>query len=241
VPAGRYTPSRSCSKVHPPLPASPPDRGERDDTGPYPDGGQHWSRPGPNPPTTDTGPWLALSARVRPRGQGHPREIRYRRGRGSPSGFYEDSYDLPLLRRVLLDPLGPGGNRRVRTAARDVATDAELDPPVLEVAAGGVLLLDGIFLHRPQLRDVWDLSVWVEAPFEVTYARMAVRDGCPPDPDDPRNARYRLGQQLYLDACDPAARADLVLENADPANPVLTRAGGQGRSTARMPIAGSGS
>jgi len=171
----------------------------------------------------------------------HPREIRYRRGRGSPSGFYEDSYDLPLLRRVLLDPLGPGGNRRVRTAARDVATDAELDPPVLEVAAGGVLLFDGIFLHRPQLRDVWDLSVWVEAPFEVTYARMAVRDGCPPDPDDPRNARYRLGQQLYLDACDPAARADLVLENADPANPVLTRAGGQGRSTARMPIAGSGS
>src|SRR5262245_47953937 len=36
----------------------------------------------------------------------NPRELRYRRGRTSPEGFYFDSYDYPALRRYLLDPLG---------------------------------------------------------------------------------------------------------------------------------------
>ncbi|MGI9028926.1 MAG: hypothetical protein ACR2HP_02920 [Ilumatobacteraceae bacterium] len=24
-------------------------------------------------------------------------------------------------------------------------------------------MVDGLFLHRPELRDAWDLSIWVEA------------------------------------------------------------------------------
>jgi uridine kinase len=43
----------------------------------------------------------------------HPRGVRYRRGRHSPAGFYLDSYDLSAMRRRLLDPLRPGGDRRV--------------------------------------------------------------------------------------------------------------------------------
>ena len=66
-----------------------------------------------------------------------------------------------------------------------------------------------------------------------TFARMAVRDGCPADPDHPANARYRDGQLLYLTETDPAARADLVVDNADPENPVVRRAGrGRGRMKA---------
>src|SRR5262245_37708681 len=38
----------------------------------------------------------------------NPRELRYRRGRTSPEGFYFDSYDYTALQRHLLDPLGPG-------------------------------------------------------------------------------------------------------------------------------------
>jgi uridine kinase len=33
--------------------------------------------------------------------------------------------------------------------------------------------------------------------------------------------RYAAGQRLYVDEVDPAARADVVLDNADPAAPVL--------------------
>lgn len=139
-----------------------------------------------------------------------PRAERYRQGRTSPSGFFEDSYDLAAFRAAVVEPLRPGGDRRVRTAAFDHRTDR----PV-EVSPGTVVLVDGIFLHRDELADAWDLSVWLEVPFTTTFARMAVRDGCPADPDDPANARYRDGQLLYLARCHPHARATLVVENDD--------------------------
>lgn len=156
----------------------------------------------------------------------HPRAVRYRRGRTSPEGFFHDSYDLDTLRAVLLDPLGPDhvGPRRVRTAVRDVTTDADPGTPWQVVDDATVLVLDGIFLQRDELTDLWDLAVWLEVPFAETYARMAVRDGSPADPDDPANARYRDGQQLYLAACAPGDRADVVVDNADLARPRVLRA-----------------
>lgn len=155
----------------------------------------------------------------------HPREHRYHRGRSSPEGFFLDSYDLDAFRAVLLDPLGPEhvGPRRVRTAVRDVTTDTDPGTPWQVVDDATVLLVDGIFLQRDELAAAWDLTVWLDVPFPETYARMAVRDGCPPDPHDPANARYRDGQLLYLARCAPADRAHVVVDNADLARPRVVR------------------
>ena len=40
----------------------------------------------------------------------NPPEIRRRQGKFSPKGYFEDSYNYPLLKKYLLDPLGPEGN-----------------------------------------------------------------------------------------------------------------------------------
>src|ERR1700748_2018999 len=40
-----------------------------------------------------------------------PRARRYRRGEFSPEANYHDSFDYGTLRRVLLHPLGPNGDR----------------------------------------------------------------------------------------------------------------------------------
>ena len=61
--------------------------------------------------------------------------------------------------------------------------------------------------------------MWLDVPYEVAYARMALRDGCDPDPEAPSNSRYRLGQQLYLDEADPVAAASAIIDNADLAHP----------------------
>ncbi len=154
-----------------------------------------------------------------------PAAQRYRRGRTSPEGFYRDSYDLDAFCAVLLDPLRADhrGPRRVRTAVHDVRTDADPGLPWRAVPRTTVLVLDGIFLQRAELAERWDVTVWLEVPFEVTYARMAVRDGCPPDPDHPANARYRRGQALYLAEHDPVGRADVVVDNTDPTRPRVLR------------------
>ncbi len=44
----------------------------------------------------------------------NPPEIRHRRGRLSPEGFWLDSYDYDALERHVLAPLRPGGNREYR-------------------------------------------------------------------------------------------------------------------------------
>ncbi|MDC7123583.1 uridine kinase [Cellulomonas fimi] len=148
---------------------------------------------------------------------------RYARGRRSPEGFYRDSYDHDALDRELLAPFAPGGSRRYRTAVRDVVSDRSLDAPLRTAPDDAVLVVDGIFLHRPELAAWWDFSVFLRVPFDVTFARMAVRDGCPADPDDPVNARYRDGQLLYLAEVAPVDRATVVVDNVDPARPVLVR------------------
>jgi len=93
---------------------------------------------------------------------------RDRRGQDSPEGCYHDSFDFDALHRVLLDPLGPDGDRSFQQAGYDRDTDTALSPPVTTAAADAVLILDGVLLLRPELIDRWDLCTFVSAELEET-------------------------------------------------------------------------
>ena len=152
-----------------------------------------------------------------------PRSDRYARGRRSPEGFYRDSYDYATFRRVLIDPFREGGQTSATTGfqleAFDLARDSPVESTWVSAPRDAVLIVDGIFLHRPELRDLWNWSVWLDVPYEVAYARLALRDGSDPDPEAPSNARYRLGQELYLAEADPRAAASAIVDNSDLAHP----------------------
>ena len=79
----------------------------------------------------------------------HPQAVRYARGRHSPDGFYLDSYDYGAFRRLLLDPLSPGGSGRYVARAFDHQTDAAVECEMRQAAPASALIVDGIFLHRP--------------------------------------------------------------------------------------------
>jgi hypothetical protein len=81
----------------------------------------------------------------------HHREHRYRRGRLSADGYYEDAYDFAALAELVLIPLGPGGDRRYRTRVIDLASDAEIGEAPVEAPADAVVIVDGSFLQRPEL------------------------------------------------------------------------------------------
>jgi len=132
-----------------------------------------------------------------------PRAARYRRGRESPEGFYLDSFDYDRLVSALLEPFRSGAPFRRR--AFDHRSDAPVDAPLEAAAPDAVLILDGLFLNRPELRHRWDLSILLDVPPEVASERLMTRDG-----ERPRD-RYLRGQELYFSRANPRRHAGLVL------------------------------
>jgi uridine kinase len=152
------------------------------------------------------------------------REIRYRRGKTSPAGFYLDSYNYGELRKVLLDPLGPGGSGVYCPAIFDHSANSPVPAHWSVADPGAVLVFDGIFLHRPELRNAWSLSIFLDAPFDITIPRGAGRGPGwgSADVQAPSNRRYIEGQRLYLRENEPQRRANIVIDYSDMANPVVT-------------------
>jgi len=152
-----------------------------------------------------------------------PRAQRYRRGEFSPEANYYDSFDYDTLRRVLLDPLGPGGDRRYQPAVYDLDTDTALSPPVTTAPADAVLLLDGVFLLRPELIDRWDLSIFVSAAFEQAVERARIRDltrlGSAAEVERRFRTRYIPAQKHYFATARPADHADIIVYNDEPRHP----------------------
>jgi len=153
-----------------------------------------------------------------------PRAVRYRRGPDSPEGYFLDSFDYPALRSSLLDPLGPHGARRFRSAVFNHRTDLPVVLPWQTADAEAVLLFDGVFLQRPELAGLWDFRIWVEAPFDVTVPRAVRRDAGGHDEAEVHTkyrGRYVPGQMMYLTQCSPREAADVVVQNVDFDNPDL--------------------
>jgi uridine kinase len=156
-----------------------------------------------------------------------PRTLRYQRGDSSPEGYYHDSFDYPALLSQLLLPLGPEGTRQYRTGVFDVTTDAPLLADLREAPADAVLLLDGIFLQRPELEALWEYAIFLTIPFHVARQRNVRRDQSPTQSARAVTARYLRrylpGQRLYLEAVRPQDRAQAVIDNTDPQRPRLLR------------------
>jgi uridine kinase len=155
----------------------------------------------------------------------HPKAIRYRKGRSSPEGFFHDSYDYEQLKGVLLDPLSPGGSGRYRVAVFDHRSDRAIRAPTHAAVPGDILLLDGIFLHRPELRAYWDYSIFLDVRFAVSIPRGAQRDDSSPDPDAASNQRYVRGQELYLQSSEPKRFATVIVNNDDLLAPYFVERG----------------
>lgn len=144
----------------------------------------------------------------------NPRSVRHHQGSSSPIGFFEDSYDLAAFQSNVLRSVHEDPPILVRRRVFDHRSDRSIDDPPVEVPRGGIVLVEGMFLHRDELQHEWDLSILLDVPFTVTFSRMAVRDGANPDPEHPSNRRYVQGQRHYFATCDPCERATIVLDNS---------------------------
>lgn len=144
--------------------------------------------------------------------RGFHRPAAQRRERPTAEGAYRDSYDYATMRRVLLDPFRDGAQTGGATGFQLTAFDAVRDTPAeaqwVTAPRDAVLIVDGEFLHRPELRGLWNWSVWLES------------EAAPGDSAQAGSDRESTARALYLRDAAPRRAASVIVDDSDPDHPV---------------------
>ena len=127
---------------------------------------------------------------------------------------YEESFDVETLVQRLLSPFAAGAPN-VLVQAFDYRVDAPSER-VRDVPERAILVLDGVFLHRPELRSYLTLGVFLDVPPDEVLRRARIREAAMPDVERRYAERYLPAHARYR-----PVRPDLVVDNTDPRRPVL--------------------
>jgi len=158
----------------------------------------------------------------------NPRAIRYRKGRNSPDGYYKDSFNHQLIIDNLLKPLS-AGDLKYKERVFDYRIENEVNVPSKKADKDVILIMDGIFLFRPEFLNYWDIKIFLDVSFDVTLKRAIKRAEDRESPDseqeiiDIYNRRYIPGQILYFQESNPKEKADILIDNTSYEIPVISR------------------
>lgn len=142
-----------------------------------------------------------------------PMDAGARAGLGPREG-YERYFDWQRLAEEVLDPLSRG--RAAVYRRYDWSRDRLGDDPV-EVQPRGVILVEGVYSARPELRGYVDLAIYVETPRAERERRLRARG----QDEAGWIARWMAAEEWYEREHRPRERADLVVrgDDAEPEGP----------------------
>jgi uridine kinase len=123
-----------------------------------------------------------------------------------PSRAYELYFPWKRLRDEALAPLRQG--KTARYQRHDWTRDALGEWVIVE--PNPIVIVEGVYSSRPELRGLLDAIIFVDAPREVRRRRMLARG--PEDSDWMRP--WMAAEDWYLERIRPQASADLILNSA---------------------------
>ena len=84
-------------------------------------------------------------------------------------------------------------------------------------------------MFRPELVNYWDIKIFVDVDFKITVKRAVKRAaereyiGAEQEILNKYEQRYIPGQQLYFEKAQPKEKVDIIIDNSDFKNPVITK------------------
>ncbi|MBA2333006.1 MAG: uridine kinase [Actinobacteria bacterium] len=133
------------------------------------------------------------------------RKLRAARGASEIGG----NFDWRRLREQVLQPLSrddPAHYQRYDWASDELAEWHE-------VPVGGIVIVEGNYATRRELRAFYDFTIWVDAPHELRLQRGLQRGG-----DDTLErwlTEWIPEEDRYIEAENPRERVDLALDGAE--------------------------
>lgn len=146
-----------------------------------------------------------------------PKSYRYRLGEDSADGFFYDSYQYSYFIENCIAPL-KSGLEKIAIKCFNLENDKE-EIKVTDVESETIVIVEGIFLHRDELFQIWDYSIFLDVSVETSLERnlkrsLAVNANLDIEGYKDRfYKRYKAGQELYFSKCSPKFRAKFVLDN----------------------------
>jgi uridine kinase len=117
-------------------------------------------------------------------------------------------FDWRRVRDQVLRPLSAAKPARYQRYDWDTDSLAEWH----EIRPGGSVIVEGTYAIRPELRDFYHLTVWVDAPHDIRLQRGLERDG--------EHARHRWlsewmpEEDRYIEATQPKGHVDVVIDGS---------------------------
>ena len=146
------------------------------------------------------------------------RPHRYRQGRDSADGYYEDSYDEESFVEKVLKASQASPPQYI-SATHDLKTDEYLRLAPIAISPRSILITDGAYLFKSIYRPHWDFTIYLKTDFETARERGATRDSKDLGGFEAASLkfqqRYHAASQRYINENQPESFADFVIDNTD--------------------------
>jgi uridine kinase len=149
--------------------------------------------------------------------------------RETGEGYYRNAFDVSRVLHELIARVRTDGV--VRLCGVDPLTQVDHRDDCYPMPPSGVLVVDGVFALRPELRDAWDLAVWLDVTPEVALDRGVLRDTAREGSDRALRThrdRYLPAEVICRREANPRAQADIVVDNNDLSAPALAKSVSRG-------------
>lgn len=146
----------------------------------------------------------------------HPKCIRYDLSKEEWDCYYNVQWRYDYLVKEILSPIKNGEiiDKQIERYNREAD---EYFTQRLNLVHGSVLILEGIFLQRKELKTYLDYTIYLDVPREVRLNRVLARDGYIGGLEDIKSKyehRYFPAEEKYTLEYSPIETADFVLKNS---------------------------
>lgn len=153
------------------------------------------------------------------------RSVRYTSSESQGRGCYDYTFNFDAFKKYVLLPLQNNGSMTYKTKIFDHATDV---PDISEdcvAASDSIVIVDGVFIFRNDLKDYWSLKILLDTNDEIVIERGAKRDqkrlGSYEVARQKYIDRYIASQKIYYSEEKPEESVDIVVDNNDFESPFI--------------------
>jgi uridine kinase len=156
----------------------------------------------------------------------NPKVIRYKKGRNSAIGYYEDAYNEKAFVDYVL--ISSQKEQPFYVAQiHNLETDEQVIPIKKELTNQHILLTDGAYLFKKNYKEHWDIKIYLQTDFTTALKRGIQRDfdllGGLEATKYKYDNRYHKASKIYIEENRPTEIADIIIDNTDFENLLLLK------------------